>query len=544
MTARLRLMSVLVIGLTLLAWRFSQAATPPLLPFNNTGDLFALEEHSNSILRFDREDGDANVFIPGSRIEAVTGGSIAFEDIGLAVDQFGALYFADGTTDSILKATPDGNVRILTIEQAILNVTGATDSDPTGLAIGSDGFLYVNEDRTDAVLRVDPNNGGVAVIATKNDFANAVGHETIDFESNIVAAEGGVIYVASSHENVDVIFRLAPPDYSEPTVLVNDPPAFRSLRGYMTRAPNGDLIVADEDLDTIYRVTPGGAVGVFLSEGQLEAVSGGEIGLSGGMAFDSAGNFYVGDHTGHKILRFNATLNSGTVWVDQDDVEDETNTEGFGIQTGIAFGLGPRPELKIYVPGVHRGLRPGEAPPTATPTPIATATPTPSPTPEVAGADFYRRRGDIEYDPSYSGTTLVGTFYSYDGVGHPPGSLFVVVCFDNGAGCYVPSFGHNGDNGQYQVPIGGPGQQIRSTGSAQVYRSFDGRPPDPGKENFRVASNEVRFDTSKGTLWVINWIECSTRDTSDSCDPPSSNLFDEYRDAGDLKVSGATATPE
>ena len=118
---------------------------------------------------------------------------------------------------------------------------------------------------------------------------------------------------------------------------------------FITLTPDGDLIVADDDGgDTIWRVdTTDGSTTEFLSEAQLETVTGGEVKLEGGIGFDSQGNFYFGDEQTDNVFVFDAvdpatgTIDpaSGTVFVSQTDIQAATG-EAADLEGGIAFGAG------------------------------------------------------------------------------------------------------------------------------------------------------------------------------------------------------------
>ena len=328
--------TIMILGLFLFSG-IAAAATPPLLPFNSTGDLFVMDNGGYNILRI---TSAGNVFIEVSeaQITAATGSvDVSLSNRGLAFDANNAMYFTDGESDTILKKIPGGPLTVLTTQAAVLAATGDTEASLRGIAFGSDSFLYVIETETDTVLRVDPNTGAVTVYVPNSAFLTASGETNIDLQCGIVGAEGGIIYVASD-DDIDAIFRIALGSPPVVSVLVSGTP-FNDLDVYMTRAPNGDLIIADNSgADTIYRVTPAGVVSVFLSKAQLDAVTGEDVDLEGGIAFDSVGNFYVAEAETDSILRFNPALN-GVVWISAAAMEAVAG-EDVDLGGAIAFNQG------------------------------------------------------------------------------------------------------------------------------------------------------------------------------------------------------------
>jgi streptogramin lyase len=328
--------TIMILGLFLFAG-IAAAATPPLLPLNSTGDLFVMDNGSDSILRI-TPAGNVSIEVSEAQIMAVTGEvNAGLSNRGLAFDANNAMYFTDSESDTILKKIPGGPLTVLTTQAAVYAAIGETDASLQGIAFGSDGFLYVIEAEYDTVLRVDPNTGAVTVYVPNADFLTASGATYIDLQCGIVGAEGGIIYVASDEE-INAIFRIvlgSPPVVS---VLVSGVP-FNDLDVYMTRAPNGDLIIADNSgADTIYRVTPAGVVSVFLSKAQLDAVAGQDVDLEGGIAFDSGGYFYVAEENTDSILRFSPALN-GVVWISAAAMQAVTG-EDVDLGGAVAFNQG------------------------------------------------------------------------------------------------------------------------------------------------------------------------------------------------------------
>ena len=378
----------------------SLAATPPLVPFDTTFDLFVLDNGSSSVLRVDPSTKAITVEFSEADITAVTGQSPAvFSGEGIAFDAAGNMYFAETVSGSVLKATDGAGLAVLASAADMQAATGLAFNDPGGLAMSDDGFLYVNDDTCDCVLRIDTSTGAVSVYVTKAALEALQLGSTVDLNSPIVGAEGGVVYIASDGVP-DTIFAIAAGGV--PSVLSADP-VYSDLDVFMTRHPSGDLIIGDNAAaDTVRRVTPAGVVSTYITEAALEALIGGlDVDLEGGNAFDSSGNTYLavqsvefgpaGQINTPYILLFDTSV-VGSVWLGPTDFSTVTGVDA-DLNSGIAFA-----PSDVSYPN-------DPPPPTPTPTPTP-PTPTPTPTPPPEGCNF-------ELEPTIVGTSgddvLVGT---------------------------------------------------------------------------------------------------------------------------------------
>ena len=322
------------------------ASGAPLLPFSETEDLLVLDSGSGHVLRISAV-GVVEVEINRSEILALTGGVfVLYQNKGIAIDAAGALYVTVFTSSSpgglfggdtsILKKTPDGVLSILTSQAGLSAATGNSTADAEGITFGSDGSLYALDDSSNALLRVDSRNGKVSVFVDSAAFDAVAGLTTVAIKGGIAAGPGGILYVQSIGAPTAV---LAISSQGTPSVLTSGDP-LQTLDQFMTRAASGDILIADESPNVIHRVIPSGGVSTFISQAQMEAANGDAVTPRGGIAFDSAGNFYLAESNAGNLLRFDPSLN-GTVWVSASVVESLTGVSP-NFNGGIAFEPVPR----------------------------------------------------------------------------------------------------------------------------------------------------------------------------------------------------------
>ncbi len=326
-----------------------QAALDGTTGGETVGSLYVMEEGSDSILKVGL-DGNAEVLITQDDIIAVTGKDNAdMDDRGIAVDSNGNIYFSEEESGAILVKPADGGaLRILASESAIEDATGADGAEPKALTLGSDGKIYVNDDKSDSILSVDPETGEVDVLISKADLLALPGIEKVDLDGGIAATSDGKLYTVSDGDP-DAVLMIDIASKTVSAVATEGP--WNELDGYLTIAPNGDIIVAgkgDDDggdhnkNDAIYRIDPDtGETSVFLSHGDLSSAAGRSVDLKGGLAFDSDGNFYVAEENTDSILKFPAA--------DTESGIDPNAGEVFLAKSEIADLVGHTPDLEAAI---------------------------------------------------------------------------------------------------------------------------------------------------------------------------------------------------
>ena len=319
------------------------------------GDMYVLSGDGGdnvNILKVSA-DGSVEVIVTEDEIEAATGQSNAdVADRGISVDGDGNVFFSDSASDSILMKPADGgDLRVLATRSDIEDVTGSTGADPKALTVGADGNIYISDDRSDSILRLDPADGSLQQVVSESTLEDLPGISSVDLDGGIVAAPDGTLYAASDG-SPDAIFAINPQTGDASVVASGSP--FDDLDVSMTMAPNGDIIVSDDHgASTIYRVDPeSGEVSVFLSEAEIEAVVGSNVDLEGGISFDADGNFYVADENSDSIYVWDGYdaetggihPESGSLFVSEADMQAASG-DNIDLEGGIGFGPGGSEEI-------------------------------------------------------------------------------------------------------------------------------------------------------------------------------------------------------
>ena len=328
------------------------------IPFEYTASLFVLDHGCECILEITPE-GDVSVAVSRAEILAVTGGSgvsgVNFAEQGIAFTPDGTMYFAEGEEEVLMRWTVSGVLSIVATEADIIqaltarqaNISATVDMD--SITVGSDGKVYIIDQDNQAVIRFDPETEEVTVLVTSAGLSAALQFgDARALEKGIAAGTDGLIY-AFNEAGPPAVYAICSDGTTRLVAragLIRDPDKFN------TRAPDGDIIISDDAVPARFlRMTPEGAVAVFLTNGQIGAAAGAAVNnLDGGIAFDGDGNFYLAERNSGSILRFDQDGN-GEVWVTRAKLLAATGIEP-ALRGAIAFA----PQYKLYFAQFGDGL--------------------------------------------------------------------------------------------------------------------------------------------------------------------------------------------
>jgi sugar lactone lactonase YvrE len=182
-------------------------------------------------------------------------------------------------------------------------------SSPVGLAFDSAGSLYVGNNGNSTIVKFTSMGGVLSSNGTVFTSSNLGGPEGMAFDS------AGNLYVANDNGNIVKFTSTGGVLSSSGTVIAN----VGSGAGGLAFDANGNLYVAIESgygsNASIEKFTLSG--GVWTSAGAF-GNSASLLSFPLGLAFDSAGNLYVGDQGNSDIVKFNP---SGTGAVFSTDVD-------------------------------------------------------------------------------------------------------------------------------------------------------------------------------------------------------------------------------
>ncbi|QGJ72028.1 Hypothetical protein PBC10988_37430 [Planctomycetales bacterium 10988] len=303
------------------------------LATTSSEDLFVLDDGSGNVLRISPE-GQVSIEVTRAEILALTGRpQVDFRDSGLVADDQGRIFFVDHFSDTLLRYA-SGTLSILASEAALTAETGRPNAFPEGLTFGTDGNLYLTDTFSNDILQIDPDTGAVDTFVTSAQINGQTGLNPVMVGSSIVGNPDGGIYLSLENPH-HVVLSIT---FDGTVTEIAGSTSFSRLDNYFAILPNGLLYVSDgSGTATIYEITPEGTVSVFLSEAQLDAATGGNTSLDGGIAFDNAGNFYLADNNSDGLYRFAYDgAGSGSQFVSAATIQAATGS-GANLEGGIAF---------------------------------------------------------------------------------------------------------------------------------------------------------------------------------------------------------------
>ena len=236
----------------------------------------------------------------------------------VAVDAAGHVYVAEGGGMAVRKIAPNGQVSTLYggMERPSAPARDVYLHHPTGVAVAPSGMVYVAEAGSHVVYQITP-QGAISLLAGRhNSEGGAVdGPPTearFSHPSHLAVGPGGTVYVVDRY-NASV--RKISPQGRVTTLAGTLPRGYMGARDPLLGNPTGIAVdatgtvyVSDGTAHVIRRITPAGAVSVWVGEpgqaghadGQGRAV---RFHSPAGLGLDRQGNLYVADQGSHSVRR-------------------------------------------------------------------------------------------------------------------------------------------------------------------------------------------------------------------------------------------------
>lgn len=275
-------------------------------------DLDGVDPSECSIMKV-KPDGAISEFVSSSRILSATGLSTCdFDDTGLAVSNDGKVYFSEDSSNNILVADPRGGVTTFITDSVVNTLFPNTVDWDNGMDINPlTGTLVAADEDNEAIVEFPTdvptpifNPALINILAVEADFEALV--TNADLEGGIAIDNQGNIYIANddSANDVDnVIFKLTP--QGNLSILCTQAELIAGGAGPevdldVGMAFDGSLFVADDgDCNCVLEIDPVSCNPQILITGvQIEAITGSNADLEGGVCIDTNMNLFLGDDGG------------------------------------------------------------------------------------------------------------------------------------------------------------------------------------------------------------------------------------------------------
>ena len=305
----------------------ARLANPTGVAVDGAGNLYIADSHNDRIRRVD----------PSGTIVTFAGGGDAFGDGGpaleaqldfpadLAVDGAGNVYIADALNRRIRRVDPSGT--IVTFAgggNALGDGSPALEAQldyPAGVAVDGAGNVYIADLGSNRIRRVDP-SGTIATVAGtgKRGFAGDGGAAVEALLANptdVAVDEAGNIYIADAYNGrirrVDISGTIATIAGTGERGFAGDggPAVDAQLADPLGVAVDGagNLYIADAYNYRIRRVDLSGTIATIAGTGERGFAGDGgaavtaRLDLPTGVEVDGAGNLYIADAYGNRILK-------------------------------------------------------------------------------------------------------------------------------------------------------------------------------------------------------------------------------------------------
>ena len=305
----------------------ARLANPTGVAVDGAGNLYIADSHNYRIRRVD----------PSGTIVTFAGGGNALGDGGpaleaqldfpadLAVDGAGNVYIADALNRRIRRVDPSGTIVTFAGGGNAFGDGGpaleARLEYPAGVAVDGAGNVYIADLGSNRIRRVDP-SGTIATVAGTGErgFAGDGGAAVEALLANptdVAVDEAGNIYIADAYNGrirrVDISGTIATIAGTGERGFAGDggPAVDAQLADPLGVAVDraGNLYIADAYNYRIRRVDPSGTIATIAGTGERGFAGDGgaavtaRLDLPTGVDVDGAGNLYIADAYGNRILK-------------------------------------------------------------------------------------------------------------------------------------------------------------------------------------------------------------------------------------------------
>jgi sugar lactone lactonase YvrE len=294
---------------------------------------------------------------PGSDDKKGTSATFRFP-VGVAVDAAGNLYVADTGNHTIRKITPGGNVS--TLAGLALNPgtsDGTNDTarfkSPNGLVVDGNGTVFVADTFNQTIRKVTPAGVVTTLVGSAGNAGDIDSTNTAArFQSPIGMAvdENTNLYIADSanHSIRKVTAALAVTTVAGATGSIGAVDATGTDARFNRPVgagfdPSGNLYVADQQNETIRKISPGGAVSTVAGSAGVTGTNdgpglGARFNNPSGLATDQNGNVLITDSFNHTIRKITPLGEVSTV-AGTPGTSGATNGVGSAAQFKAPFGI-------------------------------------------------------------------------------------------------------------------------------------------------------------------------------------------------------------
>lgn len=299
--------------------------SPTGLALGPDGTLFVADELGCSIRRITprgqvRTLAGSPIILGGEDGPGATAQFRAPEAV--AVDGSGNVYVAEGGNQALRKITPAGQVSTLYggIERPSAPAREVYLHHPTGVAVAPSGLIYVAEAGSNVVYQLTP-QGNISLLAGRRSSEGGAAdggpaEAAFRHPTHLAVGPAGILYVVDQY---NAAIRKISPQGQVTTLAGALPQGYMGARDPLLGNPTGlavdatgTVYVSDGTAHVIRRITPAGAVSVWVGEpGQAGQADGrghaARFNGPEGLSLDRQGNLYVADLGNHTVRRVSPT---------------------------------------------------------------------------------------------------------------------------------------------------------------------------------------------------------------------------------------------